>query len=291
MVTVGSRYEEKSYTGIQFGFEWNTEAYREWNATYGNETVVYYQFRTGAHAEQLRVVPDGCVDLLFACDPGKPLAIVCGSVLSGQSILFVPDAVYFGVRLTPGLSMRLPKLSLRELVEVQAPLALALPEFRHLASHMAEQPDFRARIRCFETHAMQLLRSDPSPAGLVDYCLSELQRTRGTVAVRDLAEHAGYSERYLRTRFEDALGISPKTYGRIVRFQHALRAIMTEHVPFTELVARHGYYDQAHFVKEFKAFSQLTPLQMQREKERMTDLQELQKNPHGAYRSYAASLY
>jgi AraC-like DNA-binding protein len=68
-----------------------------------------------------------------------------------------------------------------------------------------------------------------------------------------LISASGWSERQFRRRFQEIVGIGPKVYSRIVRFQRALRAIdQCDPIPS-------GYYDQAHFIREFKSFAGETP--------------------------------
>lgn len=257
------------YQGVQYGFEYSTAEYREWYVSYGSETVIYYEFGTRADSGVIQVVPDGCVDFLFCCDSSDPHGMICGSVLSGQNITLRQETIYFGVRLTPALSMRLPMPPLRELVEVQAPLEEVMPEYRYVAALLGEQTSLEARILCFERHCQSLLQTPRSSSpSLVEYCLNEMHRNYGIISVHKLADQAGYSERYLRNQFENALGITPKMYNRIIRFQHTLFSIMSDPSSLMEIAVRTGYYDQAHFVKEFKAFSQFTPLQLKKEKDK-----------------------
>ncbi|WP_167278692.1 helix-turn-helix domain-containing protein [Paenibacillus lupini] len=73
-----------------------------------------------------------------------------------------------------------------------------------------------------------------------------------------------HSERYIRTKFEQSLGISPKLYGHIIRFQRTLGAIVRGGSTLTDVAMEGSYFDQSHFMKEFKSFSQLTPIQLRK---------------------------
>ncbi|QAY68021.1 helix-turn-helix domain-containing protein [Paenibacillus protaetiae] len=254
------------YRGIQFGFEWNTLLYIEKKVLYGEEPVLYYQFRTRKDGDGLRVVPDGCVDLLFCCDPARPFAMVCGSVLAGQRITFLNDTDYFGVRLTPALSMQIPGLPLKELVEVQAPIEQVWASYAHASEQIAACRGLNERIRYFERLGRNMLSAQEDMTGLVTYCLHAVHASKGLVPVQELSAYTGYSERYVRTKFENALGMPPKMYNRIIRFQHALRSMMADGVLLMDVADSHGYYDQAHFAKEFKTFTGMTPRQLQQER-------------------------
>ncbi len=78
----------------------------------------------------------------------------------------------------------------------------------------------------------------------------------GRMPVGELAEVAGSSPRQVERLFARGLGFPPKTVGRVLRFQHALRRLMADPgVPLGEVAADGGYYDQAHFIRDFRVFS------------------------------------
>lgn len=118
------------------------------------------------------------------------------------------------------------------------------------------------------------LRDDPGPdeaAALLDAfflerfaappaafarALDTLRASGGRASVSDLADAAGVSERQVERLFARHLGIPPKMVGRIVRFQGALRSLMADPgCPLGEIAAGAGYYDQAHFIRDFRLFS------------------------------------
>ncbi|MEV7027616.1 AraC family transcriptional regulator [Kitasatospora sp. NPDC093558] len=82
----------------------------------------------------------------------------------------------------------------------------------------------------------------------------ELLRTGGTLPVRQLALLTGWSERHLANRFRAQLGILPKQAARIVRIQRTLKLLQAGADP-ASVVAAHGFCDQSHFTREFKAMA------------------------------------
>ncbi len=95
-------------------------------------------------------------------------------------------------------------------------------------------------------------------SGLVDGALRFLGRPN--TSVRDCAKSAAVSERRLSQIFREQVGISPKAWCRIQRFQIAVRDLHrgTE-VSWADLALRCGYYDQSHFINDFRAFSGINP--------------------------------
>jgi len=81
---------------------------------------------------------------------------------------------------------------------------------------------------------------------------------RGLVKVADLASQLHLSARQVERVFNERVGLSPKVFLRIVRFQEVLGGLRSEAPdagrPWAEIAVRHGFYDQAHFIRDFKAF-------------------------------------
>jgi len=86
-----------------------------------------------------------------------------------------------------------------------------------------------------------------------DRALRVLTATDGRASVDEVATTVGVSSRQVDRLFAHHLGIPPKTVGRILRFQSALRALMRDPgCSLAEVAAAAGYFDQAHFIKDFK---------------------------------------
>ncbi|MEU6106959.1 helix-turn-helix domain-containing protein [Streptomyces albidoflavus] len=83
---------------------------------------------------------------------------------------------------------------------------------------------------------------------------------RGGVQVGALAAELGWSRRYLGERFRGELGLSPKTFARVLRFAHAHElAAVGDPLPWGEVAAVSGYADQAHLVRDWREFTGRSP--------------------------------
>lgn len=86
--------------------------------------------------------------------------------------------------------------------------------------------------------------------------LDALRASGGLVGSAELAEAAEVSGRHLERLFARELGFPPKTVGRVLRFQRALKSLMsTPDESLSALATAMGYFDQAHFVRDFKEFT------------------------------------
>ncbi len=87
-----------------------------------------------------------------------------------------------------------------------------------------------------------------------------LYRTKGQFRVADLADYCNLSVRQLQRQFDDTTGVSPKTLARTIRFEAIRNRLMLEpDANLTDLAYEFGYTDQAHFINDFKAFTDKTP--------------------------------
>lgn len=86
--------------------------------------------------------------------------------------------------------------------------------------------------------------------------LAALEADPGRHRVAEVADAAGVGSRQLERLFARLVGIPPATVGRILRFQGTLRTLMADPaIPLGDVASAHGYFDQAHFVREFRRFS------------------------------------
>lgn len=130
-----------------------------------------------------------------------------------------------------------------------------------LAAQIADL-DEEARVDRLEAALLEHLRPDAIPRGTVDVvglaCWVRSNPLSATVS--RLAEAAGVSRRHLARVFGEVVGVSPKRFCRLARFQTALKYVGGEtSVTWAEVAAELGYADQSHMIAEFRELSGLTP--------------------------------
>ena len=134
-------------------------------------------------------------------------------------------------------------------------------EARTLRDRLRELPDPKTRLRCFERFLAEafsapMLRPRPLHDGAVDYALRRFARGSSMTTVRDVARSTGWSERRFSQVFREQVGLPPKVWFRLQRFQRAVRQLHAgADVPWARLAIDCGFYDQPHFANEFRAFS------------------------------------
>lgn len=98
------------------------------------------------------------------------------------------------------------------------------------------------------------------PARCIDYAVSKMINQPNRLDFQQLSDEIGYSQKHFIDLFKQQVGVSPKQYMKIMRFQSAIREIeKNESVHWSEIALQSGFFDQSHFIHEFRNFSGFTP--------------------------------
>lgn len=204
-----------------------------------------------------RILPDGCMDIVFDFSGTGRRAAVIGTMRQAQVFVRSSGVDFLGVRFRPGAFTGLFPLHAGELTDGRLDLTLAWREADALWHRLAEtQAPGRVRVLrgVLAERARGRFRSDPFLADVV----RRIEISAGRIRLGGL----GGSGRQIERRFAAALGISPKLFARVMRFKavcgHASRLV---HPDWADLAVQCGYSDQPHLVREFKALSGVTPSQ------------------------------
>jgi methylphosphotriester-DNA--protein-cysteine methyltransferase len=97
-----------------------------------------------------------------------------------------------------------------------------------------------------------------APDPMVLQALALIHKNKGKIRIKELAEQLHISQSPLEKRFRQMVGATPKKFASIIRFKHAVQQYNPQR-SLTDLGYEAGFYDQAHFIKEFKNFTGETP--------------------------------
>jgi len=203
----------------------------------------------GAASAQ-RVLPDGCIDLIWN---GRGL-LVAGPDTRAHLVCDPPGARYIGLRFAPGTGPAVLGVPAHVLLDERVPLEAVRPstEAASLAERIAGAADKgtvleEAALRQFAVVADTGALAPGLPTAVV-------RRLAAGLGVAAVAEAVGLGERQLHRRCLDAFGYGPKTLARVLRMRRALR-LARRGIPFAEVAAVAGYADQPHLAREVKALA------------------------------------
>jgi AraC-like DNA-binding protein len=214
----------------------------------------------------VRVLPDGCMDIIF--DLSAAEGVVIGTMTRAIVTDPTPGASIFGVRFRPGAAPAFLDAPARGAADESIPLDALWGSFaRELAERVASARSTAARLALLDLELLGRLEDAASLATPGRHAVALVVSAQGEIRIDDLADRVGLGERKLERVFHELVGVSPKVFARIVRFRALVDALRTDRAPrWAELAARLGYYDQAHLIREVRAFSGLTPGELARER-------------------------
>ena len=207
--------------------------------------------RTGEPGPPVRVVPDGCIDVVWMEGAGT-------HVVGPNTVAFVVDVsagrAMAGARMHPGAAPALLGVRPGDVVDGRAALGeLWSDDGVRLAERFEAAADRVAALLTFLS-ARAATASAPDP--LVRAAAGRLVQPAARVG--DLAGELAVSERQLRRRVEAAVGYGPKRLARILRLRRALDAAHRGD-ELARVAADAGYADQAHFAQDCRALAGLPP--------------------------------
>jgi AraC-like DNA-binding protein len=118
------------------------------------------------------------------------------------------------------------------------------------------------RISIVERFLLERLISAESIDKIAKECSELMLELNGQLSVNELSDQLKINRRRLERRFTSAIGLSPKQLSKIIRVQATLKMIANNQFTSLTAIAYEGnYYDQAHFIKDFKEFTGVSPKQ------------------------------
>ncbi|NTE01404.1 AraC family transcriptional regulator [Agrobacterium tumefaciens] len=212
-----------------------------------------------------KILPDGCVDIIFNIEDDyrtesgtilmKSEAVyLIGTMMCFKEYKTIGKAKLLGVRFKPGAFSYFFKLSsLDEFTDQSIELKdIELPVIHRIDEYTSTYLDH------FFIHKLS------PPKYSIIPIIKDIQQQNGQLRVSDLAMKHFTTSRQLERHFKNLVGISPKDFIGLVRYQFASKKIKnnTSGKCLAELAIESGYYDHAHFTKEIKRFTGSVPSQL-----------------------------
>ena len=133
---------------------------------------------------------------------------------------------------------------------------------RRLVEELGNADSWAARFDRLDEEIMKRIGAAQLPSSLA-WAMQKMVRRRGQLSIGDLASDVGWSHRHFVKQFTEQIGLTPKVLARVLRFGQASQRLADAgggHL--ADIAADCGYYDQAHFTRDFRAFAGVTPTQL-----------------------------
>ncbi len=243
------------------------------------------EYHNSVAAEPEPIVPDGCIEIVFDLADRfrqydafgdseiQPEVLIAGQQKAGVLIGPTGNVSLFGVRFWPAGARHFFESDVNEFSGRIIDLSLIWgPSVRLVAERLAEAGSFAQKVRIVEMELISRLHERHGSQTAVDHAISLIMAGAGLSSIPKIARMAAISERSLERKFRHAVGLSPKSYSRIVRFQRVLHSVEAgDEVDVSDTAVKFGYYDQSHLINDFRQFSRLTPKEYLQRHRSMTE--------------------
>lgn len=232
-----------------------------------------------------RIVPNGLSDLIFYLED-RPESSKINNPIVDNTLITGQQNGYYDLKVTGNLSLfsiifqphgfsMFFDIPLSDLFNQNVPLRYVLKEaVNDLEEKLFRAQSFKERIIIAEYFLLEQLRKCKKKYNFnrIEDSIRLINQSKGIINIDILASKACYSRKQYERLFMDLVGISPKKFLRIVRFQSAINErSKNQSTNLTELTYLSGYYDQSHMTNDFYKLSGMTPKQFFKDCEPYSD--------------------
>jgi AraC-like DNA-binding protein len=236
----------------------------------------YYVYESSSNvAFEDTVFPSGCIEIIFNLGTGQwqtatadgfttnPAVELWGQIIRPLPIKSVGKNTMLGIRFFPHAAAYF----LHDKVELFNNQVIDFSDVsghtvHSLHSQLLETPTWNKRIELVEAFLLCRLSLSEKKFGKADVVsdvMNEIREKDFFDNIDNVASRYGITSRYLQKLFLQYTGLTPKLYSKINRFQNSLRLVTKKDTSLTSIAYDCGYFDQSHFIREFKSFTGVTP--------------------------------
>ena len=226
--------------------------------------VDHYWLAAESRDPHYEILPDGAIDVVLLVDGSRTVVSVYGTTTRATGVPLVPGGHYLGIRFRPGGSRHFLDASARELTDNVAPVSGVLSTALEDAFASA---GFDGAAKALDDALDRWIRRVDAERTRLDDLVDALARGDGTVPVATAAASLRRSPRQFERMFLDAIGLSPRAFSSVCRFQRAAAALSEwPAMPLAQVAAECGYADQSHMTRAFRQWAGRPPARFRRER-------------------------
>jgi len=241
------------------------------------ESFIYYRDYNPVHSVD-RFLPDGNINVvidltdypkyIYDNDTLKEIQACKNVWFSGirNHYITIPsgkDSEMFIINFVKGMAYPFVQMPLHELTDsvVDGDLVLT-PEIMSLREMILAAPLISQKFMTVENFLLKKFIKKLVVNPFINFAVNKIILAPENISIEHISAKVGFSQKHLIKLFKDNVGVTPKGFLKIIRFQKAITEISASKCPdWIGIALESGYYDQAHFINDFKAFSGFTPNQ------------------------------
>ncbi|MBI5402138.1 MAG: AraC family transcriptional regulator [Ignavibacteriae bacterium] len=234
--------------------------------------TIYYLSMNGDSFKK-NIIPDGKTDIIFNLNSNKLGFFKDGKIIfSGNSVIqglrkknfeYVAKGKIemLGIRLMPFGIYSLFNVPLKELPEDPVELSLVAGKFtKELEQKLIEKQDIDGKFGILFDWLMSLFVKREERNGMMIDAVYKIYSTQGKSTIKDISKNSYNYYKKIQRSFHGTIGISPKLYARMVRFESIHNTLVkSDKIDWLEIVTKYDFYDQSHLSKEFQFFTGHSP--------------------------------
>ncbi|MBU2912950.1 AraC family transcriptional regulator [Reichenbachiella agariperforans] len=225
-------------------------------------------------SERQRIIPDGCIEMAFILGDDikrytskdefilQPRAMVLGQTIEPFYIEPTGYVNTFAIRFYPYGFANFVTMPIKDLANKETPIELLFGAntAKELEQKIIQATDIEQRIEIIENFLLEKLSDKITIDNIVKQTVEALLSSNGTESITTILKEDLSKRRQLERNFKKQIGVSPKQLGKVIRLQTALKMLLNKKKDnLINIAYESEYFDQAHFIKDFKEFTGINP--------------------------------
>ncbi|MBX2917165.1 MAG: AraC family transcriptional regulator [Cyclobacteriaceae bacterium] len=250
------------------------------------ETIVKYYWTLkvpfDTANQKQKIIPDGCIEMTFNFGDKikrfiseyeyiiNPDAMVMGQRTKPYDILPIGNVDTFAICFYPHGFANFINTPLETIVNKEIPVAelFGKTEATALEQQIRNATTTAKRIEIIEIFLLEILNQHSTISNIVKSTVDAILKTNGTKNISNILDDKLSKRRQLERHFKKQIGISPKQLCKVIRLQATLQMLLNQkNETLTELAYENEYFDQNHFIKDFKELIGVTPKEFMKNEE------------------------
>ena len=226
------------------------------------------------NSQKQRIVPDGCIEMAFILGDDikrytsenefimQPRAMILGQTIEPFYIEPTGYVNTFAIRFYPYGFANFVTEPIKNLANKETPLKALFDEkiAKELEQKIIQAKNVNQRIEIIEKFLLERLNEKSTVENIVKRTVDVLLSTNGNTPIKKILKNDLSQRRKLERKFAQQIGVSPKQLAKVIRLQTALKILLNKETEsLTKIAYKSEYYDQAHFIKDFKEFTGTNP--------------------------------
>ena len=230
-----------------------------------------------------RTIADGCPGLIFQQtengnfyqnDKKLPGIFLYGQATRHAQLYTEGKSSTVGIFFYPNALKSIFGFNANELTDscIDVDLMTASQGFQ-LSEQLLNTASTDDRIKILSSYLFsQIRKNNRQQDETIQFALSLILRSKGNITIKELQKNTQLSERSFERRFKQTIGISPKLFSRICRFQASLKQLRkNNYSKLSDIAFENEYADQSHFIRTFKEFAGFSPYQYQKQSKEVVE--------------------